>query len=71
MTAGFCLGLAWISFHYVMGSRELAESNVVTGVPIWVSQLVIPWTFLSMAIRHLCFTFKAELRPVTTIEDLK
>ena len=71
LTATFCASMAWISFQYVSGSRELAEANVVTGIPIWISQLVIPWTFASMALRHLCFTFKTELRPVTTIEDLK
>lgn len=71
VTATFCAGMAWISFQYVSGSRELGEANVVTGVPIWISQLVIPWTFVSMTVRHLCFTFKAGLRPITTIEDLK
>ncbi len=71
VTGVFCAGLAWVSFHYVAQSRTMGEVGVVTGVPLWISQAVLPWTFGSMAIRHLAYGWLSGLRPMASIEDLK
>jgi len=66
LTAAFCLGLFYLATSYVSSSRELGDLNVVTGLPVWVIQLVIPYTFLSMGLRHLAYAIWPKLRPVKT-----
>jgi TRAP-type C4-dicarboxylate transport system permease small subunit len=71
VTGVFCAGLAWVSCQYVLQSRAMGEVGVVTGIPLWISQAVLPWTFASMAIRHLAHGWLSGLRPMASIEDLK
>lgn len=71
VTGVFCAGLAWVSFRYVAQSRAMGEVGVVTRIPLWISQAVLPWTFASMAIRHLTYGWLSGLRPIPQVEDLK
>jgi TRAP-type C4-dicarboxylate transport system permease small subunit len=62
LVALFCLALAYNGFLYVEESREFAELHVVLGVPLWILQLVIPWTFFSMGLRYAWFTYRPLLK---------
>jgi TRAP-type C4-dicarboxylate transport system permease small subunit len=54
----FCSTLAYHAVLYVLESKEFAEEHVVLQIPLWWLQLVIPWTFFSMALRYGYFTWK-------------
>lgn len=71
LTAAFCAGMAWLAFKYVSQSFEMGEVGVVTGVPVWISQSILPWAFVSMSVRHLTFALVPSLRPTPTLEDIK
>ncbi len=58
----FSLALAYYGALYVLESREFAEEHVVLQVPLWPLQLVIPWTFLSMGLRYLWYTYRPLLK---------
>lgn len=55
VTLLFCAMFSYAAFYYVMDSHALGDRSVVTGIPLWVLQLVIPYTFLSMALRNIYF----------------
>jgi TRAP-type C4-dicarboxylate transport system permease small subunit len=71
LTALFCAGMAWLAFQYVSQSFEMGEVGVVTRIPVWVSQAILPWAFVSMSVRHSIFAIFPALRPTPTIEDIK
>ena len=62
LVAIFCFTLAYNGYLYVAESREFAELHVVLNVPLWILQLVIPWTFFSMGLRYTWFTYKPLLK---------
>ena len=62
LVCAFCLALAYHGYLYVEESREFAEMHVVLNVPLWILQLVIPWTFFSMGLRYAWFTYKPLLK---------
>ena len=55
VTLLFCIMFSYAAFNYVIDSHDLGDKSVVTGIPLWVLQLVIPYTFFSMAIRNIYF----------------
>ena len=59
----FCLVFFYFSVLYVMESRELGDNEVVLNVPLWYLQLVIPYTFLSIGLKHAVFALAPALRP--------
>ncbi len=63
MTSVFCGGMAFFAIRYVLETRSMGDVSVVTGVPVWVVQLVIPYVFASMAVRFLAYSFWPALRP--------
>jgi TRAP-type C4-dicarboxylate transport system permease small subunit len=71
LTTAFCGGMAYLSIRYVAASHEMGEVGVVTGVPLWVSQAVIPLTFSLMTLRHLAYTLMPSIKPRPSVEDLK
>jgi len=56
----FCSVMCWYSIDYVMESKEFADRNVIIDMPMWVLQAIIPYSFLSMALRYLYFTFSPK-----------
>jgi len=56
----FCITLGYYSFQYILESYEFAEKNIVLDVPTWILQLAMPYTFLSMFVRHLYFVFNPK-----------
>jgi len=71
LTALFCAGMAWLAFQYVSQSFEMGEVGVVTRIPVWISQAVLPWAFVSMTVRHLIFAIVPSLKPTPSLEDIK
>ena len=71
ITAAFCLGMAYLAYRYVMESKAMGDVSVVTGIPLWIVQLAIPYTFASMALRHFAYSIMPAIRPITRIEDQK
>lgn len=69
LTALFCVFMAWLSVRYVRTSHELGEVGVVTRVPVWISQLVIPFTFVSMSLRYLAYFAFPALKPVPPVGE--
>lgn len=51
----FCIFFFKASASYVVESYEFGDKSVVLRVGLWILQLVIPYTFLSMGIRSLYY----------------
>lgn len=58
ITLVFCFTFTYASISYVAESLEFGDKSVVLQVPLWVLQLIIPYTFLSMGLRNLYFLFR-------------
>jgi TRAP-type C4-dicarboxylate transport system permease small subunit len=61
VTALFCLTLAYYSVSYVRETHEMGDTNVIINIKMWVLQLILPYTFSSMALRHLRFVYDPQL----------
>jgi TRAP-type C4-dicarboxylate transport system permease small subunit len=59
----FCLFYFYLSLSYVQQSREFGDVNVVTHIPLWVVQAILPFVFLSLGFKHSVFAFIPTLRP--------
>lgn len=55
VTLIFCSLFSYAAILYVIDSQDLGDKSVVTGIPLWILQLVIPYTFFSMALRNVYF----------------
>jgi TRAP-type C4-dicarboxylate transport system permease small subunit len=53
----FSAAMAWYSIQYVIESKGFGDVNVVLGIPMWILQLIIPYTFTSMSLRYFYFVF--------------
>ncbi len=56
-TACFCLLFGILAVQYVKESFVLGDKNVITGLPLWVVQMIIPYTFFSLCLRYFVFSF--------------
>jgi TRAP-type C4-dicarboxylate transport system permease small subunit len=57
VTIIFCVIFVIASVNYVGESFEFGDKSVVLKVPLWILQLIIPYTFASMALRNIYFLF--------------
>ena len=51
----FCAVFTFVAVQYVKESFSFGDKSVVLQVPLWVLQLVIPYTFASLGIRNIYF----------------
>lgn len=51
----FCTVFLHASFSYVLESYEFGDKSVVLRISLWILQLVIPYTFLSILLRSFYF----------------
>lgn len=51
----FCIIFINASLKYVGQSIEFGDKSVVLDVPLWVLQIIIPYMFFSISVRHLYF----------------
>ena len=46
-----------------MSSMQLGERGMAIPIKVWPIQMVLPWMFVSSALRHLAFAAWPALRP--------
>jgi TRAP-type C4-dicarboxylate transport system permease small subunit len=61
--SGFFLFLSYLSFLYIGESIEQDEVNPVTEIHLWKVQLIFPYIFSSMGLRHLLYGIFPSLAP--------
>jgi len=61
--AAVLLGFAWVSVRFVLDAREFGDMARIIGIPLWYLHLVVPYAFLSTALRYLIFAGWPVLRP--------
>ena len=52
-----------------MALEKLGERGMAIPIKVWPIQIVLPWMFLSSALRHLAFGVWPALRPAAKEED--
>jgi TRAP-type C4-dicarboxylate transport system permease small subunit len=68
VSAAICIFLGWFAIGFVQSSAALGERGMAIPIVVWPIQLILPWMFLSSAVRHLCFAAWPELRPIPKAE---
>lgn len=68
VSAAICIGMAWFAARFVISSATLGERGMAIPILVWPIQLVLPWMFISSALRHLAFATWPELRPAPRSE---
>jgi TRAP-type C4-dicarboxylate transport system permease small subunit len=63
VSAAFLLSFAVLALQLVLETRALAETASVLRIPLWPLQCLIPLSFVSAAVRHLCFFLQPALTP--------
>lgn len=66
--AAFCAAMAWVAFSFVLQSKADGQRHPVTDIPLWILQIVLPYTFLSMTLRHLVYSLAPSVRPADVNE---
>lgn len=56
-TSLLCLLLSWLALRFVLETRQIAETSLGMGMPLWIVQAVIPLSFLIIGIRFLGLCF--------------
>jgi len=64
ISAVICIGLGWYAVDFVRNSAALGERGMAISIVVWPIQTVLPWMFLSSALRHVCFAVWPALKPV-------
>jgi TRAP-type C4-dicarboxylate transport system permease small subunit len=58
----FCALFIYASYTYVAESKDFADKSIILGIPMWILQLVIPYTFFSMLLRNVYFLFNPAMQ---------
>ncbi len=62
-TALFCAFMGYLALGYVAETFSMGEKDVVTGIQLGWVQGILPYTFLSLALRHLFYFIQPSLIP--------
>ena len=68
ISALICVFLGYYAVLFVRSSFELGERGVGIPIELWPLQLILPWMFLSSAVRHLSFAVFPALKPLPKTE---
>ncbi|HYC03742.1 MAG TPA: TRAP transporter substrate-binding protein DctP [Azospirillaceae bacterium] len=63
LTGLFCLGFAILAADVTADSAALGETFPVLRAVLWPVQAVLPLAFLALALRHLVYALRPDLRP--------
>lgn len=63
VSAMICLMLGYFAEDFVQSSAQLGERGMAIPIVVWPIQMVLPWMFLSSAVRHLIYAVRMDLRP--------
>jgi TRAP-type C4-dicarboxylate transport system permease small subunit len=66
--AAFCAAMAWVAFNFVLQSKTDGQRHPVTDIPLWILQIVLPYVFTSMTLRHLVYSLVPSVRPADVNE---
>ncbi len=70
LTSVFCLALLVLSWHMVMRAKELdTVVEPVQWLPVWMALLILPYTFIAMAIRLLAQSYTLATKKDAPLED--
>jgi TRAP-type C4-dicarboxylate transport system permease small subunit len=56
----FHLMLAYFAFGYIADSFEFNDQNIVLKVPMWLLQVIIPYSFLSLSLKNLYYVLHPD-----------
>jgi TRAP-type C4-dicarboxylate transport system permease small subunit len=59
---GFNLLMLYASVTYVNETRGFGDMHVVLKIPMWIIQLIIPYSFLSMSLRNIFFIVYPDIQ---------
>ena len=54
---------AWLSVGFVMASYEYGDLAQTIKTPLWMIELIVPYAFVSIALRYLFFAIWPALKP--------
>ena len=63
LAASLYIGFAIVAVGYVKMGIDNGETAAVLSVPLWPVQIVLPYAFLSSALRHFSFAAFPSLKP--------
>jgi TRAP-type C4-dicarboxylate transport system permease small subunit len=64
LVTAFCVFMFYLALNQVAVSKEQGDIHpVLMGIPIWSIQLIFPFVFVSMGLRHFIFAIAPDLRP--------
>ena len=63
VSALICIVLGVYAIEFVKSSYALGERGMAIPIKLWPIQIILPWMFLSSALRHLAFAAYPALRP--------
>ncbi len=66
LSAGLLFFLFWHSALFVWSTAELGTRAIALNFPVWIVQAIVPYVFLSAAIRYLFYAFAPAFRPKET-----
>lgn len=70
VSAAICIGLGVYAAEFVRSSAALGERGMAIPILVWPIQMVLPWMFLSSALRHLIYAARPDLRPAPREETM-
>lgn len=68
VSALICAFLGYYAVLFVRSSFELGERGIGITIEVWPLQIILPWMFLSSAVRHLGFAVFPALKPLPKME---
>jgi C4-dicarboxylate transporter DctQ subunit len=63
ISAALCMTLAYFAYRFVKSTFVLGDTDAVFQIRIWSIQAILPYIFLSAAVRYVCYVLYPALRP--------
>ena len=57
------LWFAWLGVTFVKSAYQYGDLAQTIKTPLWMIELIVPYAFLSIALRYLFFTIWPALKP--------
>ncbi len=61
--AAIFLYFAWIGVAFVRAAHEYGDLARIIKVPLWTIQLIVPYAFVSIALRYFLYAIWPDLKP--------
>ncbi len=60
---GVFLYFAWLGVEFVRAAYRYGDLAQTIKTPLWMIELIVPYAFVSISLRYLCFAIWPELKP--------